>query len=89
MLILSDETEKLAKKLASLEGIKVDLAVQAAILARYIETNKFSDLPGKRDDRSGARRDAQRLLNVGGEIADLPLLDARSPQEIIDDIHAL
>lgn len=82
MIHLSRETEAPAIRLATEQRISVDAAIQRAL-------NKLAHtVPSV--SQAGARRrmSAQEMLAVGAEIAALPLLDSRSPHEIMDDINA-
>lgn len=71
--IKNDETYRLAKQLASLTGESMTQAVTLALRDR-LEREK-----AKRN-RKGV---AKRLLEIGRSCADLPVLDDRSPDEII------
>lgn len=80
MIYLSDDIEALARKVAAARGLSVE-----DVIARAIEESAR---------RTGLARPRRRLttkemLAVGDEIAALPLLDPRSPRQIMDDMNAL
>ncbi len=80
MTTLSQKTEALAARLARVQGISVDEAVRRALEPRAPPTSAAT----------GARRrqTVEQMLAVGAEIAAMPLLDRRSPNEILDDLDA-
>ena len=71
--IKNDETYELAKRLASLTGETMTQAVTVALRDRLAREK------AKRN-RSGV---AQRLMEIGRRSAGRPVLDDRSPDEII------
>jgi len=78
MIELSAEIEALARKVAAARGVPVE-----DVVARAIEESAR---------RAGLARPRRRLtvaqmLAVGDEVAALPLLDPRSPREIMDDLN--
>jgi antitoxin VapB len=80
MIELSEDIEALARKIASARGVSVEDAVAWAI--------------EEGADRSGLGRPRRRMtraqmLALGDEIAALPLLDPRSPREIMQEINAV
>jgi antitoxin VapB len=90
MIHLSQETEALAKQLAAAENLSVDEAVRQALEARARAAGVLPERP-KRCDRSPeaiAARHAS-VNRIVAEIAAMPILDKRSPQEIMDDLNAL
>lgn len=78
MLRLHAHTELLAHRLAEAKGLPVADAVHEAVEGSIEKTG----LPARR-----RRLTAEQMLAVGAEIAALPLLDSRSPQEIMDDLN--
>lgn len=80
MICLSDDLEALARKIAAARGLSVEDAVARAIE----ESARHSGLA-----RPRRRLTATEMLAVGDEIVALPLLDPRSPQQIMDDVNAL
>jgi antitoxin VapB len=81
MIDLSQETEALAERLAAAQSLSVDAAIQ-----RALETHaRVSGI----DPESGRRRmTVEQMLAFGAEIAAMPILDPRSPNEIMDELNA-
>ena len=84
MLVLPPETERLAKRLAAMQGVAVDEAVKRAIES----SARAAGVPVE-PGRPRRRLSADQMLAIGGEIAAMPVLDPRSPREIIDDLNAI
>ena len=84
MIDLSQETEALAKLLAAAQRLSVDEAVRQALEEK---ARKAGVVPGTHPPRR-RRMSVEEMLAAGAEIAAMPLLDPRSPREIIDDINA-
>jgi antitoxin VapB len=84
MIRLSDETETLAKRIAGAQRVSVDTAVRHALeeLAKSSRIDVGATWPERR------RMSIEEMLAVGDEIAAMPLLDTRSPQEIMDDLNS-
>ncbi len=85
MINLSDETEALAKRLAAAQRLSVEDAIQRALERQALITGLIVE-PTRPVRR---RMSIGEMLAVGDEIAAMPLLDPRSPQEIMDDLNAL
>jgi antitoxin VapB len=90
MITLSRETEALAERLAAARRVSVDEAVRQALE----ESARAAGVtPAQRSTR--ALNDAEiaakkaRIDELVLKIAALPVLDPRSPQEIMDDINEL
>jgi antitoxin VapB len=83
MIDLSRETEALAERLAAAQRISVEDAIRQALEARAGVAGPEPKL------RPHRRMTVEEMLAVGSEIAAMPLLDPRSPREIMDDINAL
>jgi antitoxin VapB len=83
MIDLSQETEALAKRLAAAQNISLEGAVREALEERARAKGVTLG-----DSRPRRRLTVDQMLAVGDEIAAMPLLDTRSPREIIDDINA-
>jgi antitoxin VapB len=83
MISLSDETETLAKRIAVVQRVSVDTAIREAL--EQMAESKHIDIGTTRPERR--RMSIEEMLAVGGEIAAMPLLDPRSPQEIMDDLN--
>jgi antitoxin VapB len=90
MIELSPETEILARRLADARHLPVDAAVREALEASAQAAGVVPGL-GPARDRSGVsvatRR--ERMDKIVREIASMPILDARSPEEIMDDLNAV
>jgi len=84
MIILSKETEDLAKRLAEAQHLSVEEAVQQAIEEK---ANAAGVAPEPL--RTRRRMSVEGMLAIGAEIASMPLLDSRSPREIMNDLNAL
>jgi antitoxin VapB len=86
MLDLSQETEALARRLAAAQSVTVDAAVRQALEARAQAAGVAPEPPRDRSPEAVAARRA-RMDRLAREIAALPLLDPRSPREIVDDLN--
>ena len=88
MVNLSPETVALAERLAAAQGVSVEEAITQAIgqcarAAGVIE-------PSKRDTSPEAIAARIALMEqIADEIAAMPILDPRSPQEIMDELNEL
>jgi antitoxin VapB len=78
MIELPDEIEALARKIADARGVSVEDVVAEAI-----------EQSASRTPLSRRRMTVAEMLAVGDEIAALPLLDPRSPKELMEDVNAL
>ena len=90
MLDLSQETEALAARLAAARRLSVDEAIRQALEA-WAQVAGILQEPQKRRDQSPAaiaKRKAS-IDRIVADIATLPVLDPRSPKEIMDDLNAL
>jgi antitoxin VapB len=83
MIYLSEETEALAQRIAAAQHLSVEAAIQRALEAhaRVAGIKLGSSLP--------RRMTVEQMLAFGAEMTAMPLLDPRSPNEIMDDINAL
>ncbi|ULO23519.1 type II toxin-antitoxin system VapB family antitoxin [Methylocystis sp. SB2] len=82
MITLSRETEVLAERLAAARRVSVDEAVRQALEAS-------ARAAGVSPEQRRRRMTVEQMQALGAEIAALPILDPRSPQEIMDDINEL
>lgn len=82
MINLSQETEALAQRLAAAQRLSVEAAIRQALLTQARTT-------GIEPEKSRRRMSVEQMLALGAEIAALPVLDPRSPNEIMDDLNAL
>jgi antitoxin VapB len=82
MINLSQETEALAQRLAAAQRLSVEATIQRALEAH-------ARLAGIEQEVGPRRRmTVEQMLAVGSEIAAMPILDPRSPNEIMDDLNA-
>lgn len=89
MLNLSHETEVLAARLAAAQRVSVDMAVRQALEA---QAQVAGVVPGPRRQRDmSPEAIARRKASIEQAMADfaaLPVLDPRSPNEIMDDLNS-
>jgi antitoxin VapB len=83
MIKLSEEVETLARRVAAVEQTSVENTIRLALEDRA--RAKGVSLAA----RHGRRMTTQQMVALGAQIAALPLLDSRSPREIMDDLSAL
>jgi antitoxin VapB len=83
MISLSLETEARAQQLAAARKLPVEAVIRQALEASAHAAGVATNMRPRR------RMTVEQMLAVGSEIAAMPLLDPRSPHEIIDDINAL
>ncbi len=89
MINLSRETVALAQRLAAAHGLSVEDAIKQANEQCAREAGVMAK-PERRRDLSAeaiAARKA-RIDRIVDEIAAMPVLDPRSPREIMDDLNA-
>jgi antitoxin VapB len=73
------ETDRLARQLASLTGEKITDAVKTAVRERL-----------DREARNRGKASLEELLAIANQIASKPVVDPRTPEEIIGyDEHGL
>jgi antitoxin VapB len=82
MIVLSQEAETLAAQVASAQRVSIDTAIRLALEAQARATGLAPLLHPRR------RMTVAQMAALAEEIADLPLLDTRSPDQIMDDINA-
>ena len=89
MIHLSQDTLALARRLAAVRRVSLEDAVKLAIEQTAREAGVTSQPPKQRDQspRAVAARKA-RLDEFADEIAKMPVLDHRSPREIMDEINS-
>jgi antitoxin VapB len=78
------ETGRLVERLAAAQGIPVEEAIRRAVEASAREAGIATE-----PQKPCRRMTVDEMLAVGTEIAAMPLLDPRSPQEIMDDLNAV
>ena len=81
---LSQETEALARRVTVDAAIKQALEASAHAAGILMEPSRPRDLSS---EAVATRR--ERIGQIVHEIATSPVLDARSPREIMDDLNAL
>jgi antitoxin VapB len=83
MANLSKETKSLAAQLAAQQRRSIDEVIRHALEVQ-------AKSAGLQTDRHPRRRmTAEQMMALGAQIAALPVLDPRSPKQIMDDINAL
>jgi antitoxin VapB len=90
MIKLSRETEALARRLADAQSVSIEDAVRQALEARARDAGLVPEPRGPRDrspEVVAARR--ARIDQMVRDIAAMPILDRRSPREIMDDLNAV
>lgn len=90
MIHLSPETVALAERLAAARGISVEEAVKLA-LEESAHGAGFAVSRAKQRDLSPAAIAARKmqLQAFARMVSEMPVLDPRSPREIMDDLNAL
>lgn len=83
MIHLSQDVEALALKLAAAQRLPVEIAIQRA-LENEARVSGILPMAGSR-----RRMTVEQMLAAGSEIAGLPVVDHRSPSQIMDDLNAL
>ncbi len=83
MINLSQETEALAVRLAAAQRLSVEEAIRQALEAQARAAGIQPEFHPRR------RMTVEQMAALGAEIAALPILDARSPAEIMEDLNAL
>ncbi|MGA3401508.1 MAG: hypothetical protein ABSC95_20020 [Acetobacteraceae bacterium] len=90
MIALSHEIDALARRLAEAQSVTVEDAIRQALEARARAAGIAPEHSRPRD-RSAAAVTARRarIDRIVREIAAMPILDRRSPREIMDDLNAV
>jgi antitoxin VapB len=90
MISLSQETEALARRLADAQHVTIEDAIRRALEASAHAAGVVPE-PGRPRDQSpeAAATRRARMDQIVREIAAMPILDRRSPREIVDDLNAL
>jgi antitoxin VapB len=90
MIHLSQETVALARRLAAAQGLSLEDAIKQAIEQSAREAGVVPEARKPRDQSPKAIAARKAGIDwIVGEIAKLPVLDQRSPREIMDDLNAL
>jgi antitoxin VapB len=79
MLQLTQETERLARLMAARSGRSAEDVIRTAL-------EREARALGMSDDQRLRRQTVAQILAVGAEIATLPVLDPRTPREIMEDL---
>ena len=87
MINLSRETEALARRLADAQKTSVDAVVRQALEARATAAGILPKPRNPSPEAAATRR--VRMESIVREIAAMPILDTRSPREIMDDLNAV
>jgi antitoxin VapB len=90
MINLSQETEILAVRLAAAQCLSVEAAIRQALEAQARAAGVLPEPRRPRDqspEAAAARR--ARTNRFVAELAAMPILDPRSPCEIMDELNAL
>jgi antitoxin VapB len=90
MISLSQEIEALAKRLAAMQSLSVEDAIRLALEEKARASGVVMEPRHPRDqspEAVAARR--ARTNRFVAELATMPVLDPRSPHEIMDDLNAL
>jgi antitoxin VapB len=90
MIELSLETEALARRLAAAQGISIEEAIKLALEQKAREAGLVSG-PSRRRDGSAKAVAARKagLDETADDIARMPVLDPRTPGDIMDDLNTL
>ncbi len=83
MLHLTQDTERLARQVAAHMGRQPEEVIRT-VLEREAKALGVSAEPPARK-----RMTVEQMLALGREIAAMPVLDPRSPQEIADDLNEI
>jgi antitoxin VapB len=87
MINLPEDVEILARRVAAVEHTSVEDAIRRALVEDAIR-RALEDLARAQAvslaTRRGRRMTAEQMVALGAEIAAMPLLDPRSPHEIMD-----
>lgn len=87
MIILPQETEALARRLAAERNVTVEDAIRAALEACADITRDAARFRDRSPDAVAAR--LARMGAAARDIAALPVLDARPPREIMDELNTV
>jgi antitoxin VapB len=83
MINLPEDVEALVRQVAAVEHISVEDAIRRALEDR-VRAQGVGLVT-----RRARRMTAEQMVALGAEIAAMPLLDPRSPREIMDDLSAV
>jgi antitoxin VapB len=83
MIDLSKETQALAERIAAVQRLPVEAAIRQALESHARVVGIEQDLSPRR------RMTVEQIMAFGAELAAMPILDPRSPNEIMDDLNAV
>jgi len=90
MIPLSPESEALANRLAAAQSVSVEDAIRLALEEKARAAGVILDAHRRRDQSPATVAARQAKVNrIVAEIAAMPVLDPRSPNEIMDDLNAI
>lgn len=90
MINLSQETEALAKRLAAAQSLSIEDAIRLALEEKARAAGVVMEPRHPRDQSPEAVAARHSRTNrFVAELAAMPVLDPRSPREIMDDLNAL
>ena len=95
MINLSQETEALAVQLAAAQRLPVEEVIRRALEAQaraagvQPEISPVAVVQAPTRSRPRRRMTVEQMVALGAEIAALPILDPRTPNEIMDDVNAV
>ena len=95
MIHLSQETEALATRLAAAQRLPVEEVIRRALEAQARAAGVQPEpLPvalaqAAKKPHPRRRMTVEQIMALGAEIAALPIIDPRSPNDIMDDVNAL
>jgi antitoxin VapB len=90
MITLSPETEALVQRVALARHVSVDQAIRLALEDKArAEGIALEPAPPRDTSHEAIAARIARTEKFIAELAAMPVLDARSPREIMDDLNAL
>jgi antitoxin VapB len=92
MINLSQETEALAKRLATMQSLSVEDAIRLALEEKARTSGIAVHVQARRPRDQSPEAFAARRARTNQFVADLaamPVLDSRSPRDIMDDLDSL
>jgi antitoxin VapB len=90
MLDLSQETEALARRIAEVRHITVDDTIRQALQASADASGlRVRDARPRDLSQAAAVMRRKRMEKAADEFAAMPVLDRRTPREIMDDLNTL
>lgn len=87
MITLPQEIEALARRLAAERNVTVEDAIRAALEACAMTTRDAALSRDRSPDAVAAR--LARMDAAARDIAALPVLDGRTPREIVDELNTV